>query len=202
MIQSPAIDPNGVAAALRDVFARPEFGDRVPTWTERFAEWLERSFGHVAGGGLEIVIEVALIVVFALGVAWIATVMIRARRARRRTAAAPLRATRSTANVAERIDELFGRADAARRAGDRALALRLYFFALVVGLSRRGDLQYKDSWTYRELLERGGPSADVRSELASWLDSIDRKSFGTDPTSDADIERVMRACRERLGLVA
>ena len=99
----------------------------------------------------------------------------------------------------ERVRELLARAAGARGRGERQLALRLYFLALVVGLSQKGELEYREAWTYRELLERGQPSPRVLGELRPLQGELDRKLFGGGAISEEDLERVTGLCGRWLG---
>lgn len=81
-------------------------------------------------------------------------------------------------------------------------ALRFYAWALVVGLSERGDLEYRDAWTNRELVERGRPRPEALRVLAPLVPELDAKSFGHEPALEADVERLERLCREHLGGLA
>jgi len=89
------------------------------------------------------------------------------------------------------------RAAAAR--GDRLGALRLLFRALVLGLSERGELEYRDAWTNRELLERGSPRRDVAPLLAGLVPRLDAQSFGREPAEPADVEHLASLCDRLLG---
>ena len=75
----------------------------------------------------------------------------------------------------------------------------LLAFALVVGLGRRGNLEYRDAWTNRELLARGRPSTEVATLLSPLVDELDRKMFGRDETTAADVERLETLCSRWLG---
>ena len=96
---------------------------------------------------------------------------------------------------------LRARAAEAQRASEYLLALRLYFLALVVGLSERGDLGYSDAWTNHELLERGEPQDEVRALLSPLVEELDRKAFGRAPVGAADVERLARIVEQMLGSV-
>jgi hypothetical protein len=110
----------------------------------------------------------------------------------------PARRRGAASRVSRRVSELLARARTAREEGDLVLALRLTFFALVIGLGRRGDLEYRDSWTNRELLARGHPSADVAARLGPLVDELDFKMFGDGLTTESDLERLDELCRRWL----
>ncbi|HEV8113054.1 MAG TPA: hypothetical protein VGR31_09785 [Planctomycetota bacterium] len=90
-------------------------------------------------------------------------------------------------------------ARAAAAAHDHIGALRLYFRALVLGLSERGELRYRDAWTNRELLERGAPRAEVLPLLAPLVPHLDAQSFGHEPAGADDVARLADLCDRLLG---
>jgi len=96
--------------------------------------------------------------------------------------------------IASRVAELRARARAAEAAGEWIEALRLDFFALVVGLGERGDLQYRDAWTNRELLDRGEPRAAVRRELKPVVVRLDAHSFGLLPSGADEVHEFRSFC--------
>jgi hypothetical protein len=101
-----------------------------------------------------------------------------------------------------RVAELRRRAGEAETAGDHAQALRMYFWALVVGLGERGALEYRDAWTNGELLERGAPRAEVERVLRPLVPELDRKTFGRVPADADDVRRMSALCDEMLGRAA
>ncbi|MFT7669401.1 MAG: hypothetical protein ACI8X5_002101 [Planctomycetota bacterium] len=102
-------------------------------------------------------------------------------------------------DVAQRVKELQDQAREAQVAGDLTRALRLYFFALVVGLGERGELDYNDAWTNRELLERGEPQASIVKLLRPMVRELDEHSFGMRLADPEDVQRFAGACEELLG---
>ena len=99
--------------------------------------------------------------------------------------------------VASRVEELRRRAREAAAAGQWVEALRLEFFALVVGLGERGDLEYRDAWTNRELLERGSPHPAVERALRPVVRRLDAHSFGHVPSGPEEVAEFQAFC-ERL----
>lgn len=196
-----------VAAELSDVLSRPEFrsGQPAPSILGRigrwFAEFLEDLFGLAPGSGG----EVFLIAVVGMLAALLVWLVWRIARDRRRgplaDAPAPAQVDPETARRL-RVRELRRRAGEAERAGDRLLALRLYFTALVVGLGERGDLEYRDAWTNRELCERGAPRPEIAQLLAPISERLDRQSFGHEPVENDDVRRLARLVDDRLGAFA
>jgi hypothetical protein len=197
-------DSEAIQRALDDVLARDEFTQskvRTPSWLEKlwheFVDWFQRTFDFDLAGAGPFVVKafyvLMIVAVLYLGVrlvlAWI--------RSRRATPEAALESAR-----AARVAELLASARAARANGDVVLALRLHFWALVIGLSERGDLEYRDAWTNRELVERGHPRPEVARILAALVPDLDAKSFGHAPASDADVEQLAQLCREHLGAAA
>ena len=181
-----------IASVVRDVLTRSEFH---PSAVER--AW-ERLMDEVAGwfdgaaidgvGWVTAAIGAAILVGLALFLVYLAA------GAARRRQRAPL--PDGTLPREQRVADLRRRARDAERRGELVLALRLYFFALVVGLGEVGVLEYRDAWTNRELLERGRPSSAVRARLAPLVQALDRKSFGGDEVSLEDVRDLERIGRE------
>jgi hypothetical protein len=200
-LQVPA-DPERVRAALERVLARPEFQDRVDP-IEALLRWLARAFQGTAfeSGALQIAYWV-FVGFLGAGLGLLAYLVIASLW---RTAWWEQRGGARSSSAAEssalRAMELRARAAQAERAGEHLLALRLYFFALLIGLSERGDLAYSDAWTNLELLERGEPQGEVRSFLTPLVEELDRKAFGRAPVSSSDVERLARIVEQRLGPV-
>lgn len=136
--------------------------------------------------------------VLAAAVGWIVWRIVRSRRDRVRAATAAEVLDPEAVRRA-RVRELRREARLARERGDRLLALRLYFTALVVGLGEKGDLSYRDAWTNRELLERGEPKEPVRARLAPLVPELDARSFGHVPVEDGDVTRLSNLVEELLG---
>ena len=201
-------DPARVRAAIDEVLARAEF--RPPS--KGPLEWLGEKILELIGAlgrlfGIEglsvapvlwILRGLAVIAILALAVLVVRRVL--ARRAARGSAASS--ALDPEAARRRRVDELRAEARRARESGDRVRALRLYFFALVIGLSERGDLEYRDAWTNRELFERGAPRTDAARELAALVPDLDRKSFGGEPAAEEDVERLAALCARWLDRAA
>ena len=178
---------------IEEILSRPQFGPPETSWVQRLFEWLDEQldFGPV-GGLFEAGLWLAAGLFFAF-LMWAVVRLVLASRAAQETGLEDELDAETL--VRERVDELRGRARAAREAGELVLALRLYFFALVVGLGKRGDLEYRDTWTNRELLERGHPTPRVRALLAPLIAELDRRSFGHTPTTPADVDRLEGLCR-------
>lgn len=199
-----APEPQRVADALEEVFARPEFQDEespVADAALEFLDWLGDLLSDilpdVPEGTLDASLNVfwVLLAILAAALAiWLAYSIYGARLARRR---GPVDA--AAQRLAQRVAELRERAARAQRDGDLTLALRLYFFALVVGLGERGELAYNDAWTNRELLERGEPGTEVARVLRPLVGELDAHSFGHVPTGPAEVARFAALCDRLLG---
>lgn len=179
-----------VRVTLERVLERAEFASDEPDALERALERLLELLG-----GLDVdpsaawVLVWASVVLLALLTAWL---LVRAfsAGARSRAPLAPAHDARpAPADVEARLAELRARAAAARAEGDLTLALRLSFFALLVALSRRGDLELREAWTPREMLERGSPGAGVRAALEPCLQELDARLFGTQGVGADDLRR-------------
>lgn len=92
------------------------------------------------------------------------------------------------------VAEMLELAREAREQGDLRDALRWAFGALVIGWARNGDLEWKPSFTHRELIERGQPQGDVRARLEELVVGVDARVFGDEPTTEADLDRVLELC--------
>ncbi len=195
-----------VTRALQKVMGRNGFVPQEKSWLarmfERLGDWLGDLF-EIKAGNVAGTFTTLLYVVLGLLIAWliwlVARSIVDARRARARARAA---LPPPPETLAARLARLLAEARAADLAGDHLRALRLYFWALVVGLSQKGELAYRDAWTAREMLERGRAGAEVRARLSPLVREIDGKSFGGEPCGAQDSARVAAVCRELLGVVA
>ena len=191
-----------VHSAVERVYARPEFRDEDSAfgkaWLE-FRQWLGSLFEDVAPNadtvtsGVKVLWGLILIVATAM-LAW--GIWRYARGAAERMAR---EAAGAVDEVAARVQELRQQARTAEQSGDHTLALRLYFFALVIGLGQRGELEYSGAWTNRELLERGEPRAEVADVLRPLVGELDAHSFGDAPTQPAEVQRFAELCERLLG---
>ncbi len=108
----------------------------------------------------------------------------------RRAHSPRLAAGGQAAAVRERVASLLRRAREARRAGERLAALRLFFAAFVIGLSRRGDLEFREAWTNRELAQRGAHTQELRATLTPLVLELDELVYGGRAISDAQLDRL------------
>jgi hypothetical protein len=196
-------DPEAVRERIRRILARDEFdqgGSALARWfaerVEKASEWLRDLLGISAGSArfaLALVLAAAaLLLLWGIG-------RIVARR-RPRADDGMDRGSASAASLrAASVAALRREARAAAGRGDRLAALRLYFRALVIGLSERGELRYRDAWTNRELLERGSPRREVLPLLAPLVPRLDAQSFGREPASAEDVDRLAALCDRLLG---
>lgn len=206
MIEQAASARDGatIRRVVDEVLSKPDYQPvrpEPPSWlAERWAEflqWLSEHLGIAPGVGGNVVLYV-LYGAIALLLVWILVTF-----ARRALANRGGDAAEEPARVrAARVKDLLARSRAARARGDFAEALRFAFWALVVGLSERGDLEYRDAWTNRELVERGKPRPDAARVLVPLVPELDAKSFGHVEALEEDVERLERLCREHLGGLA
>ncbi|MEM7309897.1 MAG: hypothetical protein AAF682_24695 [Planctomycetota bacterium] len=186
-----------VREALDRVLSRRDF-DSEPSMLSRLLDWMFEHLLPDLGPGTGAVLEQVLLALGGIALLVLLVLLVRLlvlrARLRRRGAEDPARTL-----VRTRVSELRSLAAAARRDGDDALALRYLLFALVVGLGQRGDLRYRDSWTNRELMERGEPSKDVRALLSPLIAELEAKEFGREPVLPADVERLEALCERWLG---
>jgi len=156
----------------------------------RFFGWVGELLGVANAGSVRTILTTFLVLAI-LALAWS---VVRAF-ALRRERAGPLPSSDSGPDLrAATVETLRRRAREAAARGDHVAALRLLFRALVVGLSERGELAYRDAWTNRELLERGAPRRDVLPVLASLVPRLDAQSFGREPAGPDDVARLDAVC--------
>lgn len=191
-------DADEVGEALRRVFERPELQPDEPDLLERALEGL---FEILSGFDADPAAAWTLLWLVATAVGlfggWLLVRALAASARRRGVAEVAHDGRPAPVDVEARLADLHARAAAARAAGDLTLALRLSFFALLVALSRRGDLDLRDAWTPREMLERGRPSARVREWLEPVLGELDAGLFGPRGVTPDDLQR-FDVLRERL----
>lgn len=190
--QAP-IPAERVVHELERVLAGREFR-RSNSLLEEFAEWLDRT---ISPG--EIGLAAEALVWGALGLAAVLFLHALWRLRARRGAPAIEAEALPGPGVRERLSELLTLAARARAAGDLRLALRLFLFALIVGLGERGDLRYHGAWTNRELLRRGQPGPAARALLEPLVAELEAKEFGREPVTAADVERLAGLCARFAG---
>jgi hypothetical protein len=196
-------DPAVVRERVRRILARDEFDrgeNKIARWLgermETATEWIRDLLGLSAGSA-----RVALVILLSVAVL-LALWALGRFLARRRAGAAGLGSETGASPASARaasVAALLREARAASSAGDRIAALRLYFRALVLGLSERGELRYRDAWTNRELLERGAPRRDVLPLLAPLVPRLDAQSFGREPASPEDVAHLAALCDRLFG---
>lgn len=193
--------PGDVQVRLEEILGRAEFREERDFGAEflgGFFEWLGELFEiDGAAEASQVGAKVLLVIagVFAvIGLVWLIWNLAGGIRARTR-AVDPVELP---IHIAQRVAELRAEARTAESAGDWTLALRLYFFALVVGLGEKGELAYRDAWTNRELLERGDATTRVLDLLSPLISRLDEHSFGLRPTDQAEVQRFAGVCEELL----
>jgi hypothetical protein len=188
-----AIPAQRVHEELQRVLQREEL---EKGWIERVFEWLAANLSIDSGSAADFVL-VLVLAPAGVAFAFVVVALLRMRRGRKHAEEELSPSVRLV--VERRVSELLARARTARADGDPRLALRLAFFALVVGLGQRGDLRYRDAWTNRELLSRGAPSPEALVVLRPLLDEIEAKDFGGAPIEEGDVERLFALCDRWLG---
>jgi hypothetical protein len=187
-----------------EILARPEFLPRTPGITDwlgkqvrAFFEWLGDLFDFDASSlpiPIEVLYGIAIAIVLVGVVLLIRRLVTGARRGTTpRDSGAIARAAR-----AARAAELLADARTAAQRGDLTSAARLYFWALVIGLSERGAIEYRAAWTCREALERGAPSGEIQALLAPLVPRLDAVSFGRAPVHASDVDELAALCHRWL----
>ena len=156
---------------------------------ENLVRWIEKLFGfHGEGSARAVLVTFLILAAVLLGWAFARSL------ARRRPVSAALEPARTADRRAATVAALRAAAREAAARGDHLAALRLAFRALVVGLSERGELAYRDAWTNRELLDRGAPRREVLPLLAALVPRLDAQSFGREPATPEDFARIDALC--------
>lgn len=188
LLQEP-IDAERVHVVLRSVMER-EGIPREPAEPGALTQWLSDKFSSLFKG-LEGSSDALIVLLVVLSLAFvIALVMVMVRGRAGRWRGRDPRGVEPSEAVRVRVAELRARARAAELDGDLVLALRTHLFALVVGLGEVGDLEFRPTWTDRELLQRGHPEPRVRQWLGGLLDDLDPKTFGHQLVSVEDVRRL------------
>jgi hypothetical protein len=186
-------------AAIDAVLGGAEFG-RTETWLDQGQRWLREFLASLfpdlapSGAALSTLAQVLTWVLVVLAAAIVVVAVVRAIRARRRDAIEMREEAPRLETRAERVARLRAEAAAADARGDHVLALRLSFTALVCALGERGDLEYRDAFTNRELLERGRPGREAETILRPLVPELDAKSFGDERATHADYVRLAGLC--------
>lgn len=189
---SAPVASDSVRDALQEVFARPEF-DTGQSPVERA---LDRFLSEVGGGASELSEVLVRLLPLVLALLLVAFVLARLRR--RSALEHGEGGAVDEEDPARRAGRALEAARAARASGDARGALRLYCFALVVGLGASGALAFREAWTNRELLRRGAPGDGARRLLEELVGELEAKEYGREPVHESDLERLELLCREHL----
>ena len=194
MREGDPIPPETVREVVGDVLNRADLRESEPTFLDELIEDFLQSLDFSPGA-----FSAAKDVLIVIGIVLIVLLILVALRMFFRGGSAVSAGEGPALLVRTRVAELRRLAGRAREGGDLQLALRYLLFALVVGLGQRGNLQYRDSWTNRELLERGRPSDRVRGILAPLIRNLEAKEFGREAVTEADVEALDELCARWLG---
>jgi hypothetical protein len=174
-----------IGEALRAVMEREGIPEEAQpaSFFQRLLSWMP-----AIGGAAE---PVLLVVAF-LGVVLLlfAAVAVLRRLPLRRRSSAKAGEVEREHRRRDRARELRARARAAEQRGDLLFALRLGFMALLVELDETGEIEFRPTWTDRELLLRGSREARVAAPLAGLIDDLEPKFFGERPITAGDLRRV------------
>ncbi len=198
MFQGDALPASEIKEALGEVLGREAQAEN--SLLDRFVDWildLLPSFGSGGStGGVWPYIQDAMILAGLLAALFFVGRLIWIRVLRRAQGSAQEEAV---IPVRQRVALLREEAQRARLAGDWKLALRKQFFALVLGLGERGDLEFRDAWTNRELLALGSPARPIHAVLEPLLVELEPKEFGRMPVAVADLDRLEELLDEYFG---
>jgi hypothetical protein len=189
------LDRERVSTTLHEILTREGIPEPAPnTWLQ---DWLTELFS-VPPSTAEVIGNVALGLAVALLLAALVLVVLRVRRRDLAPGEVDQRDESAPEEFRDHVAELRQRARRAEERGEWALALRLEFFALALGLGECGALDYREAWTNRELLERGHPRPAVRATLLPILGDLDAKTFGDAACGEADVRRFAELTDELL----
>jgi C4-dicarboxylate-specific signal transduction histidine kinase len=195
-------EPERVRALVEEILARDEYANQAQqgSWIVDLLEWLGEFIDwQPTPAGVSLAMELArgsLIIVGIVALAWLLFLLARGLRS---AAERPAEEDGAREVLVRRVAQLRAAALAAQQRGDRIEALRLYFFALVVGLGERGELRYREAWTPRELLARGALRPTLHAALAPLMADLDAHSFGRAPAGADDVRRYSELCTRLLG---
>lgn len=186
-------------ASVESIMRSEGFVDSNRNWfaklIEAYFRWRDKAFestpNHSSGSGSADMSELLFILIIAAVIVFTIVLITRHFTNRRKDTR---RSGTMLERLASRVEELRARARAAEAAGNWIEALRLDFFALVIGLGERGDLDYRDAWTNRELLERGFPSQQVECSLRPIVRRLDAHSFGHLPSGPEEVVQFREFC--------
>jgi len=192
-----------VERVVERVYARPEFTEDERTLMDDFMDWISEQFDldvdpSAAGGLLDGGMRFVLVLI---GIALVWLLLRFARDYMRQRSKLRTDALAEKLAVHTKVRELYRGSLRARAAGDYRLAVRLGLFALVTGLGMNGALEYRDAWTYREILKYGLPDVSILRLLSELVDQLEAKEFGDEPVSEADLDQLEALCREHMGAV-
>ncbi len=186
-------DPIGaevVRERAKEIIAGLSPASASKNWLQRLLEHFD-PFRHVGSWMFDYGSWVAYTLYFLAAAAVIGLVILLVRQIEWRRARSPgLADAGQAAQVRERVANLLRRAREARNAGERLAALRLFFAAFVIGLSRRGDLEFREAWTNHELAQRGAHTPELRATLTPLVLELDLLVYGGREISDAQLNRL------------
>ena len=208
---TPPAPHEDVGAAAARILAEPAFNavrtkpapPPQETLWERFLAWLQSLLATLFGGVVKVaqgapylgsVFAIALLVLAAAGLAYVAFRLAQGRAVRRPAAAEAGALIATSAGV----DELARRADVAARDGRFADAVAWLFQASLVLLDRRGRVRYDATRTageYRRLVRRGAP------KIADDFDGLARIFVIATFADAAATERDFEAAQARFGAI-
>lgn len=186
-------DPLGaelVRERAKEIIAGLSQASASKNWLQRLLERFD-PFRHVGSWMFDYGSLIAYTLYFLAAALVIGLVILLVRQIEWRRAHSPALADAGeAAAVRERVSNLLRRARDARKSGERLAALRLFFAAFVIGLSRSGDLEFREAWTNHELARRGAHTPQLRATLTPLVMELDLVVYGGREISDAQLDRL------------
>ncbi|MBL8693657.1 MAG: DUF4129 domain-containing protein [Planctomycetes bacterium] len=199
-LQGPRIDSERVREAVRATLLEPEFGeDPIRKLFRTLLEKLRELFRVDPFGAMSpevrTIVLVALVIILCALLAHIGWSIWQGVRAATLSARRNPRVAGRTRQ--EWLADALTEARRAESAGEWLAAMRAYFTAAVVMLSKRGVLDLRPGFTHREILDRGGATPSDREQLAPLVRRLDVTWFGNERPTREDVQQ-FRSTYERL----
>lgn len=175
-------DSQTIQKTLAAVLDEPEFkrslwdqsAGEIFRWISELLRRALEPLGALEGAGRIVVLGVLSIILLVL-ITHLVWTFLAAIRAAARKEPAPLF---DNYKKEETLRDLAAGAGAAFAAGEYLKAMRTYFIACVVLLSKRGEIHLLPGYTHEEILQKGGATDLDRARLAPLIVRLDQTWFG------------------------
>jgi len=212
-------DPLGTVKSARDVLAGTEFASDPPpppTWTERFANWLDQTLARLfhrqpstpnvnaPNINAKLILDIITGILIVAGVAafGVLVAIIVQAIGRRGAKSKPLALDEEEATLVEARDNdsLLALAEQKAKEGDYRRAFRLVYLAALVSLDTGGVLRFdrsKTNWEYLRALRAAGRT-DISQALTPLTQEFDQVWYGFARTDASHFARALTQYRALL----